>query len=121
MIHNPNLPRYEALIIPHEALEEGGVEVLRAGIIEGELHVTLRPTFEEPGKWGDLLSEVVRRIAKAYAAAGPVREDEVVVRIRTAFVGVDEVPETKSRKSARKKAAKRPAKPKRRTKKRARR
>jgi hypothetical protein len=120
MIRNPNLPRYEALIIPNEALEEGGVEVLRAGIIEGELHVTLRPTFEEPGKWGDLLSEVVRRIAKAYAAAGPVREDEVVVRIRAAFVGVDEAPAAKPGKSARKKTAKRPA-GKRRTKKRARR
>jgi uncharacterized protein DUF5076 len=120
MIRNPNLPRYEALIIPNEALEEGGVEVLRAGIIEGELHVTLRPTFEEPGKWGDLLSELVRRIAKAYAAAGPVREDEVVVRIRAAFVGVDEAPAAKSGKSAQKKTAKRPP-GKRRTKKRARR
>ena len=120
MIRNPNLPRYDALIIPNEALEEGGVEVLRAGIIEGELHVTLRPTFEEPGKWGDLLSELVRRIAKAYAAAGPVREDEVVVRIRAAFVGVDEVPAAKRGKSAKRTTAKGLA-GKRRTKKRARR
>jgi hypothetical protein len=120
MIRDPNLPLFDALVIPNEALEKGGVEVLRAGIVEGELHVTLRPTFEEPGKWGDFLSEIVRRIAKAYAAAGPVREDEVVVRIRAAFVGVDEAPAAKPGKSARKKTAKRPL-GKRRTKKRARR
>jgi hypothetical protein len=118
MIRNSNLPLYEALIIPNEALEVGGVEILRAGIVDGELHVTLRPTFEEPGKWGDLLSEVVRRIAKAYAAAGPVREDEVVSRIRAAFVGVDEAPKANARSSVRKKPAKHG---KRRTKKRARR
>lgn len=121
MIRNPNLPLYDALILPNEALEEGGIEVLRAGIIKGELHVTLRPSFEEPGQWGDLLSEVVRRIAKAYAAAGPVREDEVVVRIRAAFVGVDEGPAAKPGKSARKKPARRLASSKWRTKKRARR
>ena len=121
MSRDPNLPLFDALIIPNEALEKGGVEVLRAGIVEGELHVTLRPTFAEPGQWGDLLSELVRRIAKAYAAAGPVREDEVVVRIRAAFVGVDEAPAAKPGKSAKKKPAKRLAKPKRHAKKRARR
>jgi hypothetical protein len=59
--------RFEALVIPNDALERGGVEVLRAAIIDSELHVTLRPTFEEPHHWGELLSEVVERIARSYA------------------------------------------------------
>jgi hypothetical protein len=120
MIRNPNLPLYDALILPNEALEEGGIEVLRAGIIKGELHVTLRPSFEEPGQWGDLLSEVVRRIGKAYAAAGKVKEDEVVVRIRAAFLGV-ELSAEDFRRPAKRKPAKGSAGPKQRKKKRARR
>jgi hypothetical protein len=120
MIRDPNLPLFDALIIPNEALEKGGVEVLRAGIVEGELHVTLRPTFEEPRQWGELLSEVVRRIGRAYAAAGKVKEDEVVVLIRTAFLGATEVSD-KPRKPAKRKPAKRLARPKRPAKKRARR
>ena len=44
----PDLPPFEALIIPSEAVERGGVEILRAAIIEGQLHVTLRRTFEHP-------------------------------------------------------------------------
>jgi hypothetical protein len=115
MIRDPNLPRYEALIIPNEALETGGVEVLRVGLVEGELHVTLRPTFEEPRQWGDLLSEIVRRIAKAYAAAGPVGEDTIVLSIRTAFVGVDEAaPAAKKRPAKRTKPVKKSTKRKKR-------
>ena len=116
MIRDPNPPLFDALIIPNEALEKGGVEALRAGLIGGELHVTLRPTFEEPRQWGDLLSEIVRRIAKAYAAAAPVQEDHVVLSIRTAFIGVDEAAPVRPRS-----APKPRVKPKRRAKKRARR
>jgi len=75
---DPNIPLFEALIIPNEALERGGVEVLRAAIIEGQLHVTLRRTFEQPDPWGGLLSEVARRVARAYAADGQLDEGEVV-------------------------------------------
>lgn len=81
------VPRFEALIVPNDALERGGVEILRASIIEGELHVTLRRAFEQPDPWGGLLSEVVRRIARAYAADGKMEEEGVIVRIRSSFAG----------------------------------
>ena len=81
--------RFEALIIPTEALERGGVEVLRAAIIDSELHVTLRPTFEEPHHWGALLSEVVERIARSYAEGGKMKEKDVLVRIRSSFIKDD--------------------------------
>jgi hypothetical protein len=81
--------RFEALIIPNDALERGGVEVLRAAIIDSELHVTLRPTFEEPHHWGELLSEVVERIARSYAEQSKLNEKDVVLRIRSAFITDD--------------------------------
>jgi hypothetical protein len=106
------LPRFEALVVPNEALDRGGVEVLRASIIDGELHVTLRRTFEQPEHWGGLLAEVVRRIARAYAVDGKLDESLVIVRIRSSFTSEDLPAEPKRGKSAKKRAvkAKKPAK-----------
>jgi hypothetical protein len=110
MIPDPDLPPFEALIIPSEALERGGVEILRASIIEGQLHVTLRRTFEEPDPWGGLLSEVARRVARAYVVDGQHNEDEVVFRIHSSFVSESSVRSArakKSKKSPKKKRTKR--------------
>jgi hypothetical protein len=91
--------------------------VLRAAIIDSELHVTLRPTFEEPHHWGELLSEVVERIARSYAEQTKLKQDEVVLRIRTAFITDDpaaaapaQVPAKKLGKKAGKKVAKKASK-----------
>lgn len=89
--------QFEALVIPNEALERGGVEILRASIIDSELHVTLRRAFEQPDHWGGLLSELVRRIARAYAADGKMKEQAVVVRIRSSFVDSENPKAAKSR------------------------
>jgi hypothetical protein len=102
---NPNLPQFEALIIPNEALSRGGVEILRAAIIDGQLHVTLRRTFERPDPWGGLLSEVARRVARIYAAEGQLDEGEVVFRIHSTFVSEGGVEPARAKKSAKRKAA----------------
>jgi Domain of unknown function (DUF5076) len=103
---DPNLPSFEALIIPSEAVERGGVEILRAAIIEGQLHVTLRRTFEHPDPWGGLLSEVARRVARAYVVDGQHDEDEVVFRIHSSFVSESRVRVSRAKKPAKKSAAK---------------
>jgi hypothetical protein len=103
---DPNLLPFEALIIPSEALERGGVEILRAAIIEGQLHVTLRRTFERPDPWGGLLSEVARRVARIYAADGQIEEGEVVFRIHSSFVSAGGVRPSRAKKSTKKSAAK---------------
>ena len=51
---------YQALNIPPAANERGGFEILRCAIVEGELHLTLRPVFNEPNDWGRLFAEVAR-------------------------------------------------------------
>jgi len=106
MMSDPDLPSFEALIIPHEAVDRGGVEILRAAIIEGQLHVTLRRTFEHPDPWGGLLSEVARRVARIYAADGMLDEGDVVFRIHSSFVSESGVRSSRAKKSAKKSAAK---------------
>jgi len=76
---------YDALVIPPEALEQGGFEVLRAAIVEGGLHVSLRRAFDEPDAWGMLIADLARHVARIYAKETPMREDEVLERVRRIF------------------------------------
>jgi hypothetical protein len=76
---------YQALNIPPAAQERGGFEVLRCAIIDGELHLTLRPAFDEPGAWGKLFAEVARQVARAYAHQDRFAEADTLTRIGSAF------------------------------------
>jgi hypothetical protein len=78
-------PVFEALHIPPAALEEGGVEVLRAVIIDGGLHVSLRRAFDDPEAWGMLIADVTRHIARIYANEKQMPEEETLARVRAIF------------------------------------
>src|SRR4051812_1245332 len=78
-------PIYDALIIPPEALEQGGVEVLRAAVVDGGLHVSLRRAFDDPEAWGMLIADVARHVARIYATEKNMSEDETLARIRGIF------------------------------------
>ena len=80
-----NLPVFDALHIPPTALEQGGVEVLRAAVVEGGLHVSLRRAFDDPEAWGMLLADVTRHIARIYAKESPLSEDQVIERVRSIY------------------------------------
>ena len=58
---------YQALNIPPAANERGGFEFLRCAIVEGELHLTLRPVFNDPNDWGRVFAEVARQVAVSVA------------------------------------------------------
>ena len=49
---------YDELPLPNEALAQGGVEMLRAGVVEDELFITARRVFDDPRQWGGLLADV---------------------------------------------------------------
>ncbi len=83
---------YDALQIPPGANQKGGVEVLRAGVVDGGLHVTLRRAFNDPKAWGILLADVARQVARVYAQEGDEAEDNVVERIRDAFASEIDAP-----------------------------
>jgi Domain of unknown function (DUF5076) len=78
-------PVFDALHIPPAALEQGGVEVLRAVIIEGGLHVSLRRAFEDPEAWGMLIADVARHVARVYATESQMSEEQTLARLRAIF------------------------------------
>jgi hypothetical protein len=77
-------PFFDALHVPPAVLEQGGVEVLRAIVIDGGLHVALRRAFDEPEAWGMLMADVARHIARMYATDGS-SEADVLARVREIF------------------------------------
>src|SRR5215470_17488443 len=82
---DPDKPIFDALVIPPTALEQGGVEVLRAAIVDGGLHVSLRRAFDDPEAWGMLIADVARHVARIYATENQFREEETLERIRSLF------------------------------------
>jgi hypothetical protein len=78
---------YQALALPEQALENGGLEILRAGIIEDELYVSALPAFSQPAQWGEVLADIARRVGAIYAAQTPgLSKQDVTVQIAEAFV-----------------------------------
>src|SRR5215207_4804776 len=76
---------FDALMAPPTALENGGTEVLRAAIVDGGLHVSLRRAFDDPEAWGMLIADVTRHIARIYANEKKMPEEETLARIRGIF------------------------------------
>ena len=75
-------PNFEALSVPPGALEKGGVEILRASIVEGGVSVALRRSFDDPLTWGVLLVDLARHAARIYALETGMSEDEAMAEIR---------------------------------------
>ena len=76
-------PAFDALHVPPEAFDKGGVEVLRAVIVDGALHVSLRRAFDDPEAWGMLIADITRHVGRIYA--DKFREAETVERIRALY------------------------------------
>jgi hypothetical protein len=76
---------FDALHVPPAALEQGGVEVLRAVIVDGGLHVALRRAFDDPEAWGMLIADLARHVARIYATEDKFREEETLARVRAIF------------------------------------
>ncbi len=77
---------YDALALPNEAISDGGIEILRAGLINDELFVSARRVFKDPAQWGEVLGDIARRIAVLYSAEDTdLTEQEVLAEIEQAF------------------------------------
>jgi hypothetical protein len=82
-VTDKDAPVFDALHVPPEAFDKGGVEVLRAVIVDGGLHVSLRRAFDDPEAWGMLIADITRHVGRIYA--DKFREQETVARIRAIF------------------------------------
>ena len=78
-------PVFDALHIPPTVLERGGIEVLRAVIVDGYLHVSLRRAFDDPDPWGMLIADITRHIARIYSTESKLTQDQVIERVRTIY------------------------------------
>jgi hypothetical protein len=78
-------PAFEALTIPAAVRDEGGVEVMRAAVVSGELHISVRRVFDDPDTWGTLLGDAARRLAKFYADDTGMSEADALRRVCAAF------------------------------------
>jgi len=76
-------PVFDALHVPPEAFDKGGVEVLRAVVVEGALHVSLRRAFDDPEAFGMMIADITRHVGRIYSDKFP--EDETVERIRALY------------------------------------
>ena len=84
---NPmNKKAYETLSIPPGGRQDGGVEVLRAGVCANNLTLSLRPALADPQQWGVLLATVARQVAVIYAQDRGVTADAVCEGIRAKFI-----------------------------------
>lgn len=110
---------YHALVLPEEALDKGGAEILRAGLVDDELFVGAARAFADPAVWGDVLADIARHIATMMSAEdGAASEQEILTIIGEAFVtdlGGTEVKNRvveprKRKQKAVKKSARKPAK-----------
>ena len=108
---------YQALALPEQALENGGLEILRLGIVNDELYVSALPTFKVPAQWGEVLAELAARLGAIYAAQKTgLNKKDVTVDIAEAFaaeMGARPVKVAKASKKPAKKSAKKVARKKR--------
>ncbi|ANY81487.1 DUF5076 domain-containing protein [Microvirga ossetica] len=73
--------KFEALNVPPDVLEKGGIEILRASVVDGAVSVALRRAFDDPFTWGVLLVDLARHAARVYAMETELSEDEALVEI----------------------------------------
>jgi hypothetical protein len=76
---------YNALNPPPLVHDKPANEVMRVAVHNGELHLSLRRGFDDPGVWGLLLVDAARHVARAYAHDKIVTEDQALERIRDGF------------------------------------
>ena len=77
------IPVFDALHVPPAALDQGGVEVMRAVIVDGALHVSLRRAFDDPEAFGMIIADITRHVGRIYADKFP--EEQTVERIRSIY------------------------------------
>ena len=83
----------QPLSVPPDVLEKGGVEVLRASVVDGAVSVALRRSFDDPFTWGVLLIDLARHAARVYAMETDISEEEAFAQIRAGLEAESDPPD----------------------------
>jgi topoisomerase IA-like protein len=104
---NEDNKTYHALAIPSEALDKGGAEILRAGLIDEELYVAALRAFDDPAIWGEVLADIAHKIALMFSAEdNKLTEQDALTQIAEAFAAELGAPIVQEQKAPAKKSAK---------------
>ncbi len=76
---------FRPLAPPPATATDGGEELLRAAIINGGLHVSLRRGFDKAEIWGLLLADLARHASRIFARETEISEGEALDRIVRMF------------------------------------
>jgi hypothetical protein len=68
-------------MIPPDALEKGGVEIMRASVVDGDVNIAMRRAFDDPFTWGVLLVDLARHAARVYAKETEFSEEDAMAQI----------------------------------------
>ena len=95
-------------------MEKGGLEILRIGLIEDQLYISVRPVLKQHSQWGEVLAEAARRLGAIYAAQtqGLSKKDGAIA-IAQAFAAEFGAKPVKAMAKPAKKAAKKKTAPRR--------
>jgi hypothetical protein len=74
-------PKFEALGLPPDVRQKGGIEILRASVVDGAVSVALRRAFDDPFTWGVLFVDLARHAARVYAMETDISEEEAMAAI----------------------------------------
>ncbi len=73
--------KFEALNAPPDAIEKGGIEILRASVVDGAVSIALRRAFDDPFTWGVLLVDLARHAARVYEMETDMSAEEALAEI----------------------------------------
>jgi hypothetical protein len=76
---------YDTLPVADEALDRGGVELLRAGLASEELFITVRRAFGTPDRWGEVLANITLHLAALYSEESDLTKDNVIAIVAQTF------------------------------------
>ena len=77
---------YEQIELPAELTAQSGLEVLRAGIVDGDLQIVLKRCFDEPDAWGAAAAEILQYAAKIYASETDIAAEDALGRMVETFM-----------------------------------
>jgi hypothetical protein len=80
------LEPYEQIKLPTELTAQSGLEVLRAGIVNGDLQIVLKRCFDEPDAWGAAAAEILQYAAKIYATETEIAAEDALGRMVETFM-----------------------------------
>jgi hypothetical protein len=78
--------RYDQIALPAELATQSGSEVLRAGIVDGDLQIVLKRCFDEPADWGAAAAEILQYAAKIYGEETELAAEEALGRMVEMFM-----------------------------------